>query len=316
MASIKDVAKISTQRENYLMGYGLVVGLPQTGDTKSPLAGESLDNILTYTGIQTSTNKFQSKNTAAVLVMAKLPIVSSSGQQIDVWISSIGDAKSLSGGFLLQTPLMGQDGKIYAIAQSNIPVRQSNSRTIKSDTSTTLFITKGAIIEKNLEQPFIIDDNKFLLSMRTFDLVNLSAVQKTIEKKFPGLSRITSAGIIEITIPDNTTKIDFIAAVLSTPVEVKSDNKVVIDSQSGTIVMGNDVKISRVGLTKNGIIIKVSGNGNDSSKSVSNSLMEEAASVEELIKGLNTLGLSAEEIIDILKTIDAAGALHGDLILL
>jgi flagellar P-ring protein precursor FlgI len=315
--SVKDVVKISTQRENYLLGYGLVVGLPQTGDTKSLLAKESLENILKYSGITTDVDKLVNKNTAAVMVMANMPPQTRSGDKIDVWISSIGDAKSLAGGYLLQTPLMGQDGTVYAVAQVHIEQNISQKQKSRSDKITTLFEPGGATIEKSVNQPMYLDDGKIRLTLIRFDISNLDAVRKSIEKKYPGSVYVTKDAVIELSIPEKAQPLEFLSAALKQPVEVTAGNKVVIDPQSATIVMGNDVKISTVGVTKNGILLKVQGKAGESgAKTASSGVIEGSTTVEELIKGLNSLGLSAEDIMDILKSIHAAGALQGELIIL
>ncbi|MDH4262031.1 MAG: flagellar basal body P-ring protein FlgI [Spirochaetia bacterium] len=314
--AIKDVVKISSQRENYLLGYGLVVGLPQTGDTKSLLAKESLENILKYSGITTDMDKLVNKNTAAVMVMANMPAVTKSGDKIDVWISSIGDAKSLAGGYLLQTPLMGQDGTVYAIAQVHIEKNFSQNQRSSSDKITTLFEPGGATIEKSVNQPMFLDNGKIRLALKRFDISNLHAVQQSIEKKYPGSVTVTNDAILELTIPENVKPLEFLSTALQQPVEVTGGNKVVIDPQSATIVMGNDVKISTVGVTKNGILLKVQGKSGEKAKTASNGVIEGSTTVEELVKGLNSLGVSAEDIMDIIKSIHAAGALQGELIIL
>jgi len=313
---VKDVVKISTQRENYLLGYGLVVGLPQTGDTKSLLTRESLENILKYSGIASDAGKLVNKNTAAVMVMANMPPVTRSGDKIDVWISSIGDAKSLAGGYLLQTPLMGQDGVVYAVAQVHIAPASNQRQGMRQALITTLFEPGGATIEKGVNQSMYADDGKIRLTLTHFDVSNLNAVTKSIEKKYPGSVHVTKESVIELTIPENVQPLEFLATALKQPVEVTTPNKVVIDPQSATIVMGNDVKISTVGVTKNGIMLKVQAKGGQNNKPVSNGLLEASTTVEELVKGLNSLGLSAEDIIDIIKSIHAAGALQGELVIL
>ena len=314
--SVKDIVKVSSQRENYLIGYGLVVGLPQSGDTKTLLARESLHNILKYSGITADESKLVNKNTAAVMVMANLPAVAKSGDKIDVWISSIGDAKSLAGGYLLQTPLMGQDGNVYAIAQAHIAKTGGQSHGGQSEKITTIYEPRGAIIEKSVNQPIFSDTGKIRIALNTFDIQNLQAVSKSIEKKYPGSVLVTNDGFLELTIPAEVQPMEYLSNVLKLPVEVTPGNRVVIDSSTATIVMGNDVKISAVGVTKNGLLLKVKGGSKETVQKSSGGFLTESTTVEDLIKGLNSFGLSAEEIIDIIKTINAAGALHGELILI
>lgn len=313
--NIKDVVKISSQRENYLIGYGLVVGLPQTGDSKNMLAKESLENILKNSGINSDSSLISSKNTAAVMVMASLKAASKSGDKLDVWISSIGDSKSLSGGFLLETPLMGQDGQTYAVAQANIP-QSSHIRLGSSKGNSTVFVGAGATVEKNVSQPIYSENRKIRLSLNYFDIANLNAVMKVIEKKFPGSLSVSNEGAMELTVPDNMQPIEFLAAVMSQPVEVKVTGKVVVDPSTATIVTGGDVKINKVAVIKNGITIKVQGDTTGAMRKGSVGMIDDSTTVEDLVKGLNSLGLKAEDIIDILKSIHAAGALQGELIIL
>ncbi|MDH4200979.1 MAG: flagellar basal body P-ring protein FlgI, partial [Spirochaetia bacterium] len=295
--AIKDVVKISTQRENYLTGYGLVVGLPQTGDSKNPLAGQSLENLLRSSGVNMDAGRLAGKNTAAVMVMATLPPITRSGDLLDIWVASIGDAKSLSGGFLVETPLLGQDGKTYAIAQAGIPLKMSSQQSTKNS-GTTLYVIRGATVEKTVNQPFLYDTKKIRLALRNFDIQNLNSIMKTIEKKFPGSVVISQDGLLELSVPDSMQPVEYLATVMSQPVEIKMQGKVVVDPHTGTIVSGSGIKISKVGITKNGITIKIQGqgSGSESLKKVSSAILEESTTVDDLVKGLNNMGLGAEEI--------------------
>jgi len=312
---VGDVVKIDTQRDNQLIGYGLVVGLPQTGDSKSTISRNALEKVLKYTGIDIEAEEYKGKNIAAVLVTADIPPVARQGDRIDIYISSIGDAKSLSGGILMQTPLQGADGQVYAVAQGHVAAKKKQRVSFHSDGATTVMLTSAAIIEKDLVQPVVVN-NVIRLSLRNFNIINANEVIKSINKRYNGSAELESMGSIELTVPAGMKYHEFLAEVLKLPVEISSNGKVVVDPATATIVMGNDVKISPVGITKNGITIKVQGSVTEEKKAVSNAFIEETTTVEDLVKSLNNLGLSAEDIIDIMRAIDAAGALHGELIIL
>ncbi|MES0490939.1 MAG: flagellar basal body P-ring protein FlgI [Leptospirales bacterium] len=317
--SIGDVVKIATQRENQLSGYGLVVGLPQTGDSRSPLAKEALARLLEYHGIYSNDEKFQGKNIAVVMVTATLTPNVRSGDYLDVWVSSIGDAKSLEGGFLLQTPLKAGDNQVYAVAQAYLQKNNEERASQRRNKKNTVRIIKGALVEKTLAQPITDGQNRILLTMRQYDIQNAGAIINVINEKFPNAASLDDSGIIAVQVPTDKAATIFLAGILDIRVNMKALNRVVIDRESGTIVMGQNVKISTVGVTKNGISIKITNNSENSSddrEERSSVVLEEAATVEDLVTALNSLGLNTRDIIDILEAIHAAGALHAELVVL
>ena len=317
--SIGDVVKVATQRENQLSGYGLVVGLPQTGDSRSPLTKEALTRLLEYHGIYQNDEKFNGKNIAVVMVTATLTPNVRSGDYLDVWVSSIGDAKSLEGGFLLQTPLKGGDGQVYAVAQAYLQKNVEQRGSARQTKKNTVRIIKGALVEKTLAQPITDGQNRILLTMRQYDIQNAGSIINAINEKYTGAASLEDNGLIAVKVPEDKSATIFIAGVLDISVNMKALNRVVIDRESGTIVMGQNVKISTVGVTKNGISIKIKGNRDGSSderEERSSVVLEEAATVEDLVSALNSLGLNTRDIIDILEAIHAAGALHAELVVL
>ena len=318
--SIGDVVRIGNQRDNQIMGYGLVVGLPQSGDSRSPLARESLVKLLQYHKIFTVNQKFPGKNIAVVMVSAKLKPNHRSGDEMDIWVSSIGDAKSLEGGHLLQTPLKGADGVVYAVAQTHVSdLEDRRNRSGKRGKKNSIHIIKGAIVERTVPQSLVNANNEVLLSLKTYNLENINLLINTINKTFPNSATMHRDHVIVI---KNTTAEpieSYIDKIFKLHVNIKGQRKVVLDRSSGTIVMGENVKISTVGITKNGLTVKVKGDTDSETaakEAISSAMVEESTTVEDLIRALNDLGLPTVDIIDIIEAVHAAGALHAELIIL
>lgn len=335
--SVRELADISSLRDNQISGYGLVIGLEGSGDSRNFLSREAFRALLSRRNIEPEIRdrNFTSKNMAAVFVSASFPPGASQGGRIDVWISSVGDAKSIAGGYLLQTPLLGADGIIYAVAQQKVPdVAHEQSNASRLDKKNTVLVPNAAIIERNLEQNFISryrddDDNlisTMTLSLRNFDLTNAIAVVEGINSEFTNAASLSDGGKIVVRVPQ-ANPLPFIASVLEKKINIRETTKVVIDSASGTIVMGGGVGISKVSVTKGGITIEIqnaarganstiawnNNSQNNRETEAKSILMSESTTVDDLVSGLNKLGLPAKDIIDILRAIGAAGALHGKL---
>lgn len=316
--AIGDLVKIANQRENQLYGYGMVVGLTGSGDSKSKLGRETLQKVLENAGIHIDEEALKGKNTASVLVMARLPQSAKPGDTIDIWISSIGDAKSISGGYLLQTPLQGPDGVVYAVAQSSLGENKSKERSRRRKEKNTVYVVQAAIIERAPVQPVIKPNSEVELSLHHFDVTTAGAIINAINARFPDSASLLDSGSVLLRIPEEG-RLSFVSSVLSLPVQVTPPPRVVIDTQTQTIVMGGDVNISPVGIAKEGITIEIKGDGavkKGERKEISAAFLQESATVEDLVSALNRLGLSTAEIIDIIKTIHAAGALHAELVIL
>lgn len=325
--SVRELVDISSLRKNQVSGYGLVVGLSGSGDSRNFLGKEAMRALLRNRGIEPEINErnFNSKNIAAVFVSASFLPGVSQGDQMDVWVSSIGDAKSIAGGFLLQTPLLGADGNIYAVAQARIPdapSKRNNISTLKK--KNTILLDKAAIIERNVQQTFtstIENENEepitvMFLSLRNFDVSNAIVIVKALNEEFPNSTQLSNNGRIIVTIPQENS-LDFISAVLEKKVNIRETTKVVIDPSTATIVMGGGVAISKVSVSKAGIKIDIQEQNNivNNREEVAEKslVLEEAVTVDDLVSGLNKLGLTTKDIIDILRAIDNAGALHGKL---
>lgn len=343
--TVRDIARIAWHRENQVSGYGVVIGLNGSGDSRSALALETLKKNLYNRGIDLGDRTLQAKNIAAVMVTAVIPAHARPGDPVDVWVSSIGDARALDGGMLLQTALTGADGQIYAVAQGPVaaplprPTENNNlqlynfsvyNRRIPPNDRLTrerhnsAHIPGGAIIERAVSQPTVmVDDTKKTkssrLSLHKYDFMTARNTVAAINTKFPNTAALENDGTISLNIPYASDHVDYLSKILSVRVDIPERTKVVLDTRTGTIVSGGSVAISAVMVTHNGMQIEVSNRKSytyGEEKSPANAELKEGATVKELVDNLNKLGLTSAEIIDVIKAIHAAGALHGELTVL
>lgn len=313
------ITRVATLRENQLVGYGIVVGLPGSGDSRVPLASESLKKLLQHRGIELSREVWNSRNMAAVMVMAKVPAFARPGDKIDIWVSSIGDARSLSGGYLIQTPLGTPAGETYAVAQAALasPVESRGGQNIN-----TIYVPDGASMERAIEQPLIVEENGepvVRLRLLDFNVSTAGGVVEAINKEYPKSASLENSGTIRIVLRDEEEKekpsLQVLREMFELKVKVEPANKVVVDPRSGSVVMGGNVGISAVSVSRADIQVRIlQGTRKNDEKKIQ--MVEESATVGTLVEGLNELGVSAKEIIEILRAIHAAGALHGELVIL
>lgn len=343
---IKDVVNFEGIRENMLVGYGLVVGLNGTGDKlkNSAFTEQSLIAFLERQGVNTRGTELKTKNVAAVTVTAALPAFSRSGGKIDVALSAMGDAKSLLGGVLLATPLTGADGQVYAVAQGSVTIggfeaSGDSGSTITKGVPTNGMIAGGAMIEKEVD--FKLNDlQEVKLALRNPDLHTAQNVAEAINSRIGDKTAVVSdPGTVLLSVPSNYTNAVayLLADVEQLPVETDQVAKVVIDEASGTIVMGENVKIDTVAVAQGNLVVKVEetpqvsqpnpfapfgaettvvprsevtvdeGSGNKLA------VVQSGASLKDLVAGLNSLGVGPRDLITILQTIKAAGALQADI---
>jgi len=343
--TIRDIARISWHRENQVSGYGVVMGLNGSGDSRSDLALETLKKNLYNRGIDMGEKTLSAKNIAAVMVTAMIPTHARPGDPIDIWVSSIGDARALNGGHLLQTALTGADGQVYVVAQGPVaaplprPSENNNLQLynfsvynrrippndrLQQERHNSAHIPSGGIIERAVSQPTVlIDDTKKTksskLSLHNFDLTTARNTAAAINKKFPGVAAVGTDGTIGLNIPYASDHIDYLTKIMEVKVDVPERTKVVLDTRTGTIVSGGSVAISQVMVTHNGMQVEVSNKKQytyGEEKSPANAELKEGATVKELVDNLNKLGLTSAEIIDVIKAIHAAGALHAELTVL
>ena len=341
---IKDLVEFDGVRGNDLVGYGLVVGLNGSGDglRNAPFTEEIMSNILERLGVNVTGEQFRPKNVAAVFVTAELPAFSRAGSQFDVTVSAIGDAKSLLGGTLIMTPLNAADGEIYAVAQGTIiaggATAEGDAATVTQGVPTAGVIPSGARVEREID----FDLNalgSLRLALRNPDFTTAGRIETAINRDFGrGVARMLDAGTVRLDIqatrmPSPAHAIGRVENILVTP-ERKA--RVVVDQRSGTIVMGDEVRISRVAVSQGNLTLRieeapmvVQPNPFTDGEAVvvprTRAELEEepgtglaevppGASLSEVIAGLNALGVSPRDMIDILKSIKAAGALHAEFV--
>ena len=341
---LKDLVEFDGVRGNDLVGYGLVVGLNATGDglRNSPFTEEMLSTLLERLGVNVTGEQFSPKNVAAVFVTATLPPFARTGGQIDVTVSAIGDAKSLLGGTLVMTPLNGADGQVYAVAQGTIiaggiAVEGAASRVVQG-VPTAGVIPSGGRVER--EVAFELGGLTTLrLALRSADFTTAALIENAINREFGRqVATMTDSG---------TVSLDIGAARMRSPahvlgrienilVEPQTRARVVVDQRSGTIVMGADVRISRVAVAQGGLTLRVdetpvavqpnpfaegetivlprTSTGIETAPGSGLAEVEGSSNLSEVVAGLNALGVAPQAMIDILKSINAAGALHAEFV--
>jgi flagellar P-ring protein precursor FlgI len=341
---LKDIVTVEGVRDNMLVGYGLVVGLNGTGDslTNSPFTEKSLIGMLERLGINTRGTAMKTKNVAAVMVTATLPPFAAQGSRVDVTVSTLGDAKSLLGGTLLVTPLLGADGEVYAVAQGSIATggfsAQGAAASVTKGVPTSGRIANGAIVEREIIFR-LTDLASVRLSLRNPDFTTSRRVAEAINKfmKNPVAEAVDSS-TVRMLVPDERRN-DLVA--LMTEIEqltVVPDQvaRVVIDEQSGIIVMGENVRINTVAIAQGNLTIRVNetpqvSQPNPLSEGGSTvvvprtdinvsegegkqlALLKTGVSLQDLVQSLNALGISPRDMITILQSIKSAGALQADL---
>ncbi|QPZ92975.1 flagellar basal body P-ring protein FlgI [Thioclava electrotropha] len=341
---IKDLVEFDGVRGNDLVGYGLVVGLNGTGDglRNAPFTEEIMSNMLERLGVNVTGEQFRPKNVAAVMITASLPPFARAGSQIDITVSAIGDAKSLLGGTLVMTPLKAADGEIYAVAQGAIiaggAVAQGNAASVTQGVPTSGNIPSGARVERELA--FEINDlNTVRLALRTPDFTTASRIETAINREYGRrVAEMLDGGTVALNIRETRARsvAHAIGRVENLSVEPEQRARVVVDQRSGTIVMGEDVRISRVAVSQGNLTLKVEesplvvqpnpfSQGDTVVVPRSQATLTEepgirmaevpqGSSLSELVAGLNALGVSPRDMIDILKSINAAGALHAEFV--
>ena len=341
---IKDIVEIEGVRGNDLVGYGLVIGLDGTGDTirNSPYTEEALSNLLERLGVNIQGSDFRPNNVAAVIVTAALPPFARSGSRVDVNVSSIGDAQSLAGGTLIMTPLNAADGEVYAVAQGSVLISgfqaEGDAASIVEGVPTSGAIPNGARIEREIEFDFGAMSS-IRLALRSPDFTTAERIESKINKTFgQPIATLLDSGTVELNLSTvSQSPARLISRIENYDVTPAQKARVVIDQRSGTIVLGQDVKVSSVAIAQGNLSIKIAetpiasqpnafGAGDTvilpstdidvTDGELGNiALVDENVTLPDLVAGLNALGVSPREMIDILKTMKTAGALHAELVL-
>ncbi len=340
---IKDIVDVEGVRDNLLVGYGLVVGLDGTGDSlnSSPFTEQSLIGMLERLGVNVRGDGVSTDNVAAVMVTATLPPFSRQGSRIDVTVSSLGDSESLLGGQLLVTPLLGADGEVYAVAQGALSVggfsAQGAAEQVTQGVPTAGRIAAGAIVER--EVPFDLAGLTTIhLSLRNPDFTTARRVMDAINASVgAGIATATDPATVRLRLPPTAGSdvVDLITRIEQLTVEPDQVARVVIDESTGIIVMGENVRISTVAIAQGNLTIRITetpvvsqpgpfaegetevvprtdiaiDDGGDSKLGV----LSTGVTLQELVQSLNALGIGPRDMIAILQSIKAAGALQADI---
>ncbi|TWI72388.1 flagellar P-ring protein precursor FlgI [Desulfobotulus alkaliphilus] len=339
-ARIKDMAAFQGVRSNQLLGYGIVVGLDGTGDRSSPLTTQALASMMDRMGISIDRNQINVRNVAAVMVTASLPPFARVGNKIDVTISSLGDAKSLAGGTLLLTPLKGVDGNVYGLAQGALALgghgaEGAGAAQVKNHLLVGR-IAGGATVERQL--PFELNGRSSLtLSLYQPDFTTVIRMAEAINNALgKPLAMALDSGAVQIQVPEhlrNTIPM-FIAGIEALEVNPDMPARIVVNEKTGTVVIGENVRISTVAVAHGNLSISVRemarvsqpeafGEGEtvvvpeteiDVDEEMAKvMLMGGGATIGELVRALNAIGVTPRDMISIFQTIKAAGALQADL---
>jgi len=337
---IKDIATFKGVRTNQLVGYGLVVGLSGTGDNRgSEFTIQSLVNMLERMGVRVEERNLKPRNVAAVIVTSNLPVSSRPGARLDVTVSSLGDAKSLLGGVLLLTPLRGVDGNVYALAQGPLTVGGysvgGEAASVQSNIATVAIIPQGATVERQV--PFEFNDQDTMtINLNMADFSTTQQVVETINRALGGpYARAADISTIDMAVPERFqgNLVPLMATLENLRVSPDSRAKVVVDEKTGTVIVGQGVRLTRVAISHGALQIIISEGASVSQpapfsqgetvvvpetqiqvREERNRLMlMEGATLQELVDGLNSIGATPRDLVSILRALRSAGALMAEL---
>lgn len=342
---IKDIAQLQSARDNQLVGYGLVIGLQGTGDSlrNSPFTEQSIRAMLQNLGIATEGGQARARNVAAVIVTADMPPFVQSGARIDINVSALGDATSLQGGTLVMTPLKAADGEIYAVGQGSVVVSgftaQGQAETLTQGVPTAGRIPGGGLVERAVDAEFG-DQSILTLQLRNPDFSTAvriaDAINDYTKNRFGvRVAAERDARTVSIRKPKNVSAARFYAEIENLVVQSDTPARVVVDSRTGTIVIGNEVKISRVAISHGTLTVRITeaprvvqpepfsrgetaiepNTAIDANQPDARVAMLDGSDLETLVSGLNRLGVKPDGIIAILQGIKTAGALQAELVL-
>ncbi len=339
---IKDIVEFEGVRENMLVGYGIVVGLNGSGDSlrNAPFTKQSLEAMLERLGVNTRDANLNTKNVAAVMVTGQLPAFAATGSRVDATVSALGDAKSLLGGTLLVTPLLGADGQAYAVAQGTVQTGSvsasgASGSSVSKGVPTAGRIASGAIVEREIGFQ-LANMTQMRLTLRNPDFTTAQRIAAAVNGRYAGSAVADNPTIVTIRPPGGQDMARFVSDVENLTVDPDDSAKVVIDEVAGVIVMGENVRISTVAVQQGNLTITVqetpmvsqpsplsrggqtavvpqSGVSVDEETGRQFVTLKEGASLANLIAGLNALGVTPRDMISILQTIKAAGALQAEI---
>ena len=317
---IGEIANIVGVRDNQLIGYGLVVGLNGTGDkSASKFTMQSIANMLDSVNVKVSPNDIKSKNIAAVMVTATLPAFAKQGDKLDIVVSSIGDAKSITGGTLLMTPLTAVDGNIYALAQGAITQGESGNALAGN-------VLSGATVEREVSYD-LYNKTQAILSLKSSDFQNAIKVQKVLNSVFgENIAKAVDSRTIKVSKPQNLSMIEFLALVQEVEVNYSMKEKIIVDERSGTIIAGVGITIEPIVITHGGLTIKITEEkindpksielGNGLSLSANQGIIStngKKPTISNIVRALQKMGATPKNIISILSAMKQSGAISADL---
>ena len=344
---IKDISRFDGVRDNALVGYGLVVGLSGTGDRSSNKSTlHSIRNTLENFGVIVSENDIKSRNVAAVIITASMPAFGQQGDKIDVVVSSLGDATSLNGGTLLMAPLKAADNVIYALAQGVLSVGgynfSSHENVIQKNHPTVGRILQGAILEKSINNQYVMDDGSVQLILSQPDFTTVSHITTRLNEQFPQLTiHAVNAGRISISPNEDNFPIDLLANIENTLIEPAELSRVVVNERTGVIVSGTNVMVGDVVISYGSLKLVIETNYSasqpfgivgripnsiktevltDTTLSVDNKkeatyVSKKQTTIATLVQALKKLNLTTRDIISILQSLKQSGALHAELVI-
>jgi flagellar P-ring protein precursor FlgI len=340
---LRDLVSIEGVRDNQLLGYGLVVGLAGTGDKQQTIfTTQSLANVLQRMGVTVTASAIVVKNTAAVMVTGTLPPFAQPGMKVDVTVSSVGDAANLQGGLLIMTPLKGPDGQVYAVAQGPVLTggfsAGGNGTTKVVNHPTVGRVPEGALVEKLA--PSFEPRSEVKLQLKNIDFGTASLIAEAINKKYSSLllppAEAQNGAVVTVKVPRSyaARPVEFIAELEQVSVDPERTSRIVVNERTGTIVMGKDVHVAPVAIMHGNLTVEVQttydvsqpaplSNGQTTvipqtqvktaEDKARNLILKEGATVEDLVRGLTSIGSTPRDIIAILQDLRAAGALDADL---
>ena len=341
IVEIGNITRIEGARDNHLIGYGIVVGLAGSGDsTRSRATVQSVANMLDSFGVEVDADQVRSRNIAAVMVTADLPHNANPGDQIDVNVSSLGDARSIQGGTLLMTPLEAGDGQVYAVAQGSISIGGYNIRgggqEVRENHPTAGNVPGGATVERNID--YQLDSEELTLILNNSNFQTASDIARRINDNFTGdnHAQAENEGRVRVEVPQDYQNriVDFIAEVNSLEVRPTMDAKVVINERTGTVVQGHNVRLSTVAVSHGNLSVMITTRTEVSQPEPFTEgetveiteteieveeeegqmmVVEGRSNVYDIVTALNAIGASPRDLVAIFQEIQAAGALHGQL---
>jgi len=345
---IKDLIDVEGARANQLNGYGLVVGLAGTGDSKIDSTLQTIANALKNYGVNVPLDDIKSGNVAAVMITADIPPFVKPGNRIDVTVSSIGDAKTLQGGVLLQVPLQGADKTVYAVAQGPIAVGGflggqggPGGATVQKNFPTVGTIPNGAIVEREIPTE-VVRNGAMNLMLREADFTSAARMAEAINRVFPNTAVARDAKTVNVLVPPDYKdyEVNFLATIGSIELEPDSTARIVINERTGVIVATSNVRVSKVAVSHGSLTISIASTltasqpngsffGNSAGQTVvlpststdvneqkgSFKVVEEAPTIEKVAAALNALGVSTRDMMSIFQSMKSAGALQAELVL-